>query len=52
MTPEEKAQREVCAADMWLSYPPLAGKVLRLAQVEGQCKDKQQLLLFIQVIAE
>jgi hypothetical protein len=46
MTPEEKAQREVDATDLWLSYPPLAGKVLRIAQVEGQRKDKQQLLRF------
>ena len=46
MTPEEKAQREVDATDLWLSYPPLAGKVLRMAQVEGQRKNKQQLLFF------
>lgn len=34
MTPEERAQNE--GADMWLCYPPLAGKVLRVAEVPGQ----------------
>ena|SRR6266550_6375674 len=39
MTPEEKAHREPDAVDLWLCYPPLAGKVLRCAEVEGQCKN-------------
>ena len=38
MTPQEKAQRKFDAADMWLCYPPLAGKVLRVTEVEGQCE--------------
>ncbi|KAK2461844.1 hypothetical protein APHAL10511_006307 [Amanita phalloides] len=36
MTPQEKAQRVSGAEDMWLCYPPLAGKVLRIAEVDGQ----------------
>ncbi|KAF8622886.1 hypothetical protein AX15_006651 [Amanita polypyramis BW_CC] len=36
MTPQEKALRESDIADMWLCYPPLAGKVLRITEVEGQ----------------
>ncbi|KAJ8521419.1 hypothetical protein ONZ45_g1852 [Pleurotus djamor] len=34
MTPDERLENG--AADMWLSYPPLAGKVLRLSDVPGQ----------------
>ncbi|KIL70740.1 hypothetical protein M378DRAFT_155677 [Amanita muscaria Koide BX008] len=36
MTPQEKAQREPDGPDLWLCYPPLAGKVLRTSDVEGQ----------------
>ncbi|TFK77011.1 hypothetical protein BDN72DRAFT_830181 [Pluteus cervinus] len=36
MTPEERAQHGGDGADMWLCYPPLAGKVLRVTEVEGQ----------------
>ncbi|KAF5374953.1 hypothetical protein D9758_000190 [Tetrapyrgos nigripes] len=35
MTPEERSQ-QVDGADMWLCYPPLAGKVLRVSEVPGQ----------------
>ncbi|KAH9950499.1 hypothetical protein B0H21DRAFT_723596 [Amylocystis lapponica] len=35
MTPEEKAQSGPDGADMWLSYPPLAGKHLRVAPLDG-----------------
>ena len=34
MTPEELGQRGK-DADMWLCYPPLSGKVLRVSEVEG-----------------
>ncbi|KAJ7225440.1 hypothetical protein GGX14DRAFT_349184 [Mycena pura] len=36
MSPEERVQSGSDGADMWLCYPPLAGKVLRVAEVEGQ----------------
>jgi hypothetical protein len=36
MSPEEKAQGGVDGADMWLCYPPLAGKVLRVSEVADQ----------------
>ncbi|KAF7306995.1 hypothetical protein MIND_00492300 [Mycena indigotica] len=37
MTPEERSQQNSSdGADMWLCYPPLAGKVLRVAEVEGE----------------
>ncbi|KAJ6503447.1 hypothetical protein C8R47DRAFT_969162 [Mycena vitilis] len=36
MTPEERSQYGSDGADMWLCYPPLAGKVLRVSEVEGQ----------------
>ncbi|KAF7310974.1 hypothetical protein HMN09_00640700 [Mycena chlorophos] len=36
MTPEERSQQGSDGADMWLRYPPLAGKVLRVSEVEGQ----------------
>lgn len=36
MTPEEQAEYEGQGADMWLCYPPLAGKVLRLVELEGR----------------
>lgn len=36
MTPEDKAQGGVEGADMWLCYPPLAGKVLRVTEVPDQ----------------
>jgi hypothetical protein len=35
MSPEELAQHATERCDMWLSYPPLAGKVLRVVE-EGQ----------------
>jgi hypothetical protein len=38
MTPEEEIQHASQGADMWLCYPPLAGKVLRISDVEGQGK--------------
>ncbi|KAJ6604733.1 hypothetical protein DFH09DRAFT_898860 [Mycena vulgaris] len=36
MSPEERSQSGSDGADMWLCYPPLAGKVLRVSEVEGQ----------------
>ncbi|KAJ7103442.1 hypothetical protein B0H15DRAFT_767714 [Mycena belliarum] len=36
MSPEERNQYGPDGADMWLCYPPLAGKVLRVSEVEGQ----------------
>ncbi|KAJ6519909.1 hypothetical protein C8R45DRAFT_808827 [Mycena sanguinolenta] len=36
MSPEERSQTGPDGADMWLCYPPLAGKVLRVSEVEGQ----------------
>lgn len=36
MTPEDRAQHGYDGADMWLAYPPLAGKVLRVSDVPGQ----------------
>ncbi|KAJ7837527.1 hypothetical protein B0H14DRAFT_3087209 [Mycena olivaceomarginata] len=36
MSPEERSQNGSDGADMWLCYPPLAGKVLRVSEVEGQ----------------
>ena len=33
MTSEEKEQNGKDGADMWLCYPPLAGKVLRVSDV-------------------
>jgi hypothetical protein len=36
MSPEERSQNGADGADMWLCYPPLAGKVLRVSEVEGQ----------------
>jgi hypothetical protein len=35
MTPKERTQAND-GADMWLCYPPLAGKVLRVSEVIGQ----------------
>lgn len=35
MTPEDRAQGGADGADMWLCYPPLAGKVLRVSEVPG-----------------
>lgn len=34
MTSEEQSGSE--GADMWLCYPPLAGKVLRVSEIPGQ----------------
>ena len=36
MSPEEQAQGGPDGPDMWLCYPPLAGKVLRVSEVPGQ----------------
>ncbi|KAF7320401.1 hypothetical protein MKEN_00824900 [Mycena kentingensis (nom. inval.)] len=36
MSPEERSKNGPDGADMWLCYPPLAGKVLRVSEVEGQ----------------
>ena len=36
MTPEERLQHGSGGPDMWLRYPPLAGKVLRASEVPGQ----------------
>jgi len=36
MTPQERSQRGSDQTDMWLCYPPLAGKVLRTSELEGQ----------------
>ncbi|KAF8641040.1 hypothetical protein AX17_000684 [Amanita inopinata Kibby_2008] len=41
ITPEERVQHEADGADMWLCYPPLAGKVLRASEVEGQARVLQ-----------
>ncbi len=38
MSSEEQAQYATQGADMWLRYPPLAGKVLRVADIDGQGK--------------
>lgn len=35
MTPEEHSQREDTSTDMWLCYPPLAAKHLRVAPIDG-----------------
>lgn len=35
MTPQELARSGPDGADMWLLYPPLAGKHLRVAPAEG-----------------
>ncbi|ESK89306.1 gef1 [Moniliophthora roreri MCA 2997] len=36
MTAEERAEHGTNGADMWLCYPPLAGKVLRVSELPGQ----------------
>ncbi|KAG6842579.1 hypothetical protein C0991_000105 [Blastosporella zonata] len=36
MTPQERAQQGPDGSDMWLSYPPLAGKVLRVFEIPEQ----------------
>lgn len=36
MSFEEQSENEGQGADMWLCYPPLAGKVLRLIDLEGR----------------
>jgi hypothetical protein len=36
MSQEERTQREPGGSDMWLCYPPLAGKVLRVSEVAGE----------------
>jgi hypothetical protein len=35
MTPEERDGFPPDGPDMWLSYPPLAGKHLRVSDVQG-----------------
>lgn len=39
MTPQERAQRSGDGADMWLLYPPLAGKHLRVAALHDTGKQ-------------
>lgn len=48
MSPEEQAQHVAQGADMWLCYPPLAGKVLRVADIDGRGRylSKSRLNLF------
>ncbi|KAL0072059.1 hypothetical protein AAF712_000982 [Marasmius tenuissimus] len=36
MTSQERAEHGANGADMWLMFPPLSGKVLRLSDVPGQ----------------
>ncbi|KAF8168011.1 hypothetical protein B0H34DRAFT_779517 [Crassisporium funariophilum] len=36
MSPEDQSQPGHEGADMWLCYPPLAGKVLRVSEITGQ----------------
>ena len=36
MSPEDRSQRGPGGPDMWLCYPPLAGKVLRVSEVDGR----------------
>jgi hypothetical protein len=40
MTPEERSQGGQGGPDMWLCYPPLAGKVLRVSEVTGNGLSK------------
>lgn len=35
MTPQELARSGPDGADMWLLYPPLAGKHLRVSAIDG-----------------
>lgn len=46
MSPEEQAQHAVQGADMWLCYPPLAGKVLRVVDIEGRSLYTFEHILF------
>ena len=39
MKPEERQQSSNPSSDMWLCYPPLSGKVLRLSEIDGQCQS-------------
>lgn len=39
MLPEDRDKYGASGADMWLCYPPLAGKVLRVSEVEGQSES-------------
>lgn len=36
MTPDERLRPGHEGADMWLCYPPLSGKVLRVTEINGQ----------------
>jgi hypothetical protein len=46
MPPEERNQHGSDGADMWLCYPPLAGKVLRVSEVEGQGRCWLYIILY------
>ncbi|KAL0580366.1 hypothetical protein V5O48_001611 [Marasmius crinis-equi] len=41
MTPQERAEHGANGADMWLLYPPLSGKVLRVSDVSDQDNSLQ-----------
>ncbi|KAK7058887.1 hypothetical protein VNI00_001511 [Paramarasmius palmivorus] len=41
MTAEERAEHGSNGADMWLCYPPLAGKVLRVSDMPGEDQSLQ-----------
>lgn len=38
MKPEERQQSSMPSSDMWLCYPPLSGKVLKVSEIDGQCQ--------------
>lgn len=42
MKPEDRQQSDNDEPDMWLSYPPLAGKVLRVSEIDGKRQYLQQ----------
>lgn len=54
MLPHEMAERGPNGPDMWLLYPPLAGKHLRVEPVEGEtvCRiyRSRTLTIFLQTI--
>ncbi|KAG6877638.1 hypothetical protein C0993_005347 [Termitomyces sp. T159_Od127] len=45
MTPQEKSLHGEDGADMWLSYPPLAGKVLRVFEIPEQPKSLRLVIM-------
>lgn len=47
MTPQEQAQYGPDGPDMWLLYPPLAGKHLKVAPVEGSGTLQRKLIPLI-----